>query len=124
MSKQKFEVEKKKYTVLDGFRFFFFLIISVILASLVFDIILTIVASSKGIERAVLDSSETVQVLSYVINPVIFILYFFIYNAVYKLKPRDAFSDGQKISLLPISVSIVLAIIAIFNDINRLCCHR
>ena len=114
MSKQKFEVEKNKYTVLDGFRFFFFLIISVILASLVFDIILTIVASSKGIERAVLDSSETVQVLSYVINPVIFIVYFFIYNAVYKLKPRDAFSDGQKISLLPISVSIVLAIIAIF----------
>ena len=114
MSKQDFKVEKNRYTVLDGFRFFFFLIISVILASLVFDIVLTIVASSKGIERAVLDSSETVQVLSYVINPVIFILYFIIYNAVFKLKARDAFSDGQKISLLPISVSIVLAIIAIF----------
>lgn len=114
MSKQDFKVEKNRYTVLDGFRFFFFLIISVILASLVFDIVLTIIASSKGIERAVLDSSETVQVLSYVINPVIFILYFIIYNAVFKLKARDAFSDGQKISLLPISVSIVLAIIAIF----------
>lgn len=114
MSKQDFKVEKNRYTVLDGFRFFFFLIISVILASLVFDIVLTIVASSKGVERAVLDSSETVQVLSYVINPVIFILYFIIYNAVFKLKARDAFSDGQKVSLLPISVSIVLAIIAIF----------
>lgn len=114
MSKQDFKVGKNKYTVLDGFRFFFFLIVSVILASLVFDIVLTIVANSKGIERAVLDSSETVQVLSYVINPIIFILYFIVYNAIYKIQSRDAFSDGQKISLLPISVSIVLAIIAIF----------
>jgi membrane protease YdiL (CAAX protease family) len=114
MSKQDFKVEKSKYTVLDGFRFFFFLIVSVILASLAFDIVLTIVASSKGIERAVLDASETVQVLSYVINPVIFILYFIVYNVVNKKQSRDAFSDGQKISLLPISVSIVLAIIAIF----------
>ena len=114
MDKQDFKVEKKNYSVLDGFRFFFFLIISVILASLVFDIVLTIISSSKGIERAVLDSSETVQVLSYAINPIIFILYFFVYNAVHKIKAKDAFSDGQKISLLPISVSIVLAIIAIF----------
>ena len=114
MSKQDFKVEKKGYSVVDGFRFFFFLIISVIIASLAFDIVLTIIASTKGVERAVLDSSETVQVLSYAINPIVFILYFVVYNAIFKVKARDAFSDGQKISLLPISVSIVLAIIAIF----------
>lgn len=114
MSKQNFKVEKNKYSVLDGFKFFFFLIVSIILASLVFDIVLAIIASCKGLERSVFETSETVQVLSYVINPIIFILYFFVYNAIHKIQIKDAFSDGQKISLLPISVSIVLAIIAIF----------
>lgn len=114
MSKQKFKVDKKNYSVLDGFRFFFFLIIAVIASSLLFDIILSIVANAKNIEKSVLSENETIQVLSYVVNPCVFIVFFCIYNIVCKTKAKDAFSDGQKISLLPISVSIVLAIIAIF----------
>lgn len=114
MSKQKFEVGKNKYTVLDGFKFFFFLIVAVIVSSLVFDIILSIVASVKGIERSVLNENETVQILSYVINPIVLIVYSVVYTLTHKIGFRNALSDGQKISLLPISVSIVLAIIAIF----------
>ena len=114
MSKQKFEVEKNKYSVLDGFKFFFFLVIAVILSSLLFDIVLSIVASIKGIEKTVLNENETVQLLSYVVNPVVLIVYSIVYTIIHKVKFREAFTDGQKVSLLPISVSIVLAIIAIF----------
>ena len=114
MSKQKFEVDKNKYSVLDGFKFFFFLIIAVILSSLLFDIVLSIVASIKGIDRLVLNEHETVQILSYVINPCVLIVYSVVYTITHKVKFRDALTDGQKVSLLPISVSIVLAIIAIF----------
>ena len=114
MSKQKFDIKKNNFTVLDGFKFFFYLIIAVIATSLLFDIILSIIATSKGLDSTVLTNNETVQVLSYVINPVVFIIYFIVYSLTHKVNMKDAFSDGQKVSLLPISVSIVLAIIAIF----------
>jgi len=114
MSKQKFKVEKSDYTVLDAFRFFFYLIITTFSVSLLFNIVISIYSSISGIDSQELSSSELVETLSFVINPVIFIIFFFVYNAIHKRNAKNAFSDGKKISLLPISVSIVLAIIAIF----------
>ncbi len=114
MDKQKFKVEKNNYTVIDAFRFFFFLIVTVFVVSLVFDIVVSIIASANGIDKTEFSNSDTVEALSYLMNPIVFILYFVIYNAKFKLKAKDAFSDGKKISLLPISVAIVLSIIAIF----------
>jgi len=114
MSKEKLIKERGKYTVLDAFRFFFFLVIAIFCASFVFDIILGIVANSKGISISELSKDETVQAISYAISPVVLIVFFLVYNKIRNIKNKDAFTDGQKVSLLPISVAIVLAIISIF----------
>lgn len=108
------QINKRKYSVLDAFKFFFFLVITIFAVSIIFDIVLGIVCSVKDIEREVLNNNEFVQIISYIINPIVFIIYFFVYNLIHKVDNKFAFNDGQKISLLPISVSIVLAIIAIF----------
>lgn len=111
MDKQNFKVENNKFAVIDAFRFFFYLVISIFVASSVFEIILSIIESAKGVS---LDNSEIVDILSWVISPLVIIVFSIVYTRVRKIKLRTAFSDGQKISLLPISVAIVLAIIAIF----------
>jgi membrane protease YdiL (CAAX protease family) len=61
-----------------------------------------------------LDENEVVQLISWLMSPIVIIIFSIVYCSVRKIKPRSVFSDGQKISLLPISVAIVLAIIAIF----------
>ena len=111
---KEFKVEKNQYTVLDAFRFFFFLLIATFGASILFDIIIAIIASVKGINTDVLYETDTVQVISCVVSPIVLITYYIIYTKVRKIAFKNSFSDGQKISLLPISVAIVLSIIAIF----------
>jgi len=111
MSKQKIKKVNNNFTVLDAFRFFFYLVITIFATSFVFEIVLTIIENSTGTSVA---DSELVAVLQYAISPVVLIVFSLIYSRVRKIKLRSAFNDGQKISLLPISVAIVLAIIAIF----------
>lgn len=110
MDKQKVK-QDNKFTVLDAFRFFFFLIIAIFVASMIFEIVLSIIESSTGND---IHETETVKVLEYVISPVTLIVFSIVYSLVRKVKLKSSFSDGQPISLLPISVAIVLAIIAIF----------
>ncbi|MGN0961071.1 MAG: lysostaphin resistance A-like protein [Christensenellales bacterium] len=114
MNKKKLSKFNNQYEVADAFRFFFFLIITVFLVSFVYNIVLNIIASIKGITFEALYNSDLVQVITNCLSPVTFIIFFLVYNSVRKIKYTDAFGDGQKISLLPISVAIVLAIIAIF----------
>ncbi|MBQ7351806.1 MAG: CPBP family intramembrane metalloprotease [Clostridia bacterium] len=115
MSKKNFKIEKgNTYSVLDAFKFFFFLVVTYFGATLVYMMIVSIVAGSKGMSSSELYATETCQALSFVLPPVVFISFFLIYNKVKKIKCKYAFSDGQPISLLPISVAIVLAIISIF----------
>ena len=114
MDKQEFKVGGNKYSVLDAFRFFFILIMVWFGVIIVFNIVVSIVASAKGVSSQELSQSDVVEVISYVISSLSFIITFLVYNKVRKVDYKYAFSDGQKISLLPISVSIVLAIIAIF----------
>lgn len=114
MNKEKFKVESNKYTVLDAFRFFFFLVITYFAVTIVYMIVMNIVAGAMGKAYADLMATDTAGLMSYIIPSLTFICYFFVYNKIRKVKYRDAISDGQKISLLPISVAIVLAIISIF----------
>ena len=111
MDKQKIKKEYNSFTMLDAFRFFFYLVIAIFVGSFIFNLIISIIESSTGKS---LENSETVSVLEYVISPVVLISFSLIYSRIRKVKLKRAFSDGQKISLLPISVAIVLAIIAIF----------
>lgn len=103
-----------KYTVLDAFKGFFYMFISTAVLSLIFDIVLRIVASANGQEYATLVKSDLVRIITCVLSPTIMICFYFIYNHKRKIKQTEALSDGEKISLLPISIAIVLAIIAIF----------
>ncbi len=116
MENEKVTKEKvvNKYTVLDAFKCFFFMFISTAVCSLLFRIILNIVAGATGQEYTALASSELVKVITFVLSPVIMIVFYLSYNHVRKVKQSEALSDGEKISLLPISIAIVLAIIAIF----------
>ena len=107
-------ISNNKYSILDAFKCYFFLVIITAVASLVYSIVLSIIASAKGISSAELTATDTVQVISFVISPVIFIIFFFCYNAKAKVKNKYALSDGNSISLLPISIAMVLAIISIF----------
>lgn len=114
MKKEKNFSVGNKYTVLDAFRSFFFLIIAVGVVSVLLQLVLSAVAKSTGTTYNDLINTDIVQVITYLLTPTVFILYYFIYNRIRKIKQREALSDGQKISLLPISIAIVLAIICIF----------
>lgn len=114
MKKEKDFSMKNEYTVLDAFKCFFFLIILMVGVSLVFEIVLSIIASTSGMTLEDISNSEGVTILKNLLNPLVFIMYFFVYTGIKKLNPKDALSDGQKISLLPISISMVLAVICIF----------
>lgn len=114
MNKKNFSKFNNKYEIIDAFRFFFFAVIAIFAVSMVFNIVINIIALLQNISFEEMASKEFVQVLSYALSSVTLIVFFFIYNSVRKIRFTEAFSDGQKISLLPISVSIVLAIIAIF----------
>lgn len=103
-----------KYTVLDTFKSFFILVICIGALSVLLQIVLSIIASLTGQAYDQLVGSEIVQVITYVLTPVLFICFYFIYNKARKISNKEAWSDGQKISLLPISIAIVLAIICIF----------
>jgi membrane protease YdiL (CAAX protease family) len=111
MDKQKVSQQKNTFTVLDAFRFFFYLIIAIIVTSAVYSVVISLV---ENVTSRSLDDSEIVAVIEYLLSPFILIVFSLIYCKVRKLKLKNSFSDGQKISLLPISVAIVLAIIAIF----------
>ena len=106
--------QKNEYTLLDAFKCFFFLIIVMVGVAIVLEIIIAIIAASSNQSFDAVASSDTVTIIKYIINPVVFIVYFFIYTSTKKLSVKDALSDGQKVSLLPISISMVLAVICIF----------
>lgn len=106
--------EYNRYTVLDAFKCFFWLLIVTALVSIVFQIVLLIVSKSLGQVYAELLETETVSLISCILSPVSMIVFFFAYNGIRKVKNREAITDGEKVSLLPISISIVLAIICIF----------
>lgn len=114
MKKESASVNNNKYTVADAFICIFFLLIVVFGISFIFELILSIIAGVQGIELQTLMASETVQIIQIVLSPTIFIVYFFVFSKIRKVRFREAWSDGQKISLLPVSIAIVLAIIAIF----------
>lgn len=114
MKKKKESKFNNRYEVIDAFRFFFFLVIAIFGMSFLYTVLLNIIASAKGVDYETLATTETAQVISYLITPVTLIVYFITYNSIRKVRCKEAFGDGQKISLLPISVAIVLAIIAIF----------
>lgn len=114
MNKEKDFSTKNKYGLIDAFKCFFFLIIVTAGVSLIMQIVANIVASSSGRTYEQVASGEVFQILTYILSPTIFIVYFFVYNSVKKVSNKEALSDGQKISLLPISISMVLAVICIF----------
>lgn len=111
---KKVKLEKNSFTVLDAFRFFFFLIIVTFAVSFVFEIMLVMIAGAKGMTFEEISLNETTQVISCMVSPIVFIIYYIVYAKIRNFSFKRPFSDGQRISLLPISVAIVLAIIAIF----------
>lgn len=114
MNTEKNFQTKNKYDLLDAFKCFFFLIIVTAGVSIIMQIVANIVASSTGRTYEQVVSGDVFQIITYIISPVVFIIYFFAYNAIKKVSNKEAISDGQKISLLPISISMVLAVICIF----------
>ncbi len=106
--------EYNKYGILDAFRCFFFLVVIVGLVSLVLQVVLAIIANTKGILYGDLIQSDTVSVVSSALSSITMIVFFFAYNGIRRIKNREAVTDGEKLSLLPISIAIVLAIICIF----------
>ena len=114
MKEDKNLTAKNEYALIDAFKCFFFLIIIMVGVAIVLEIVLAIVASASGQTFEQVASSDTVTIIKYILNPVVFIVYFFVYTGTKKLSMKDALSDGQKVSLLPISISMVLAVICIF----------
>ena len=114
MNKKKISKFNKDYEVVDAFRFFFFLVITIFGASFLYSLIIGFVAGGKGVSVEEIDNSIPATIIRQMLTPVSLIILFIVYNSVRKVKFSKALSDGQKISLLPISVAIVLSIIAIF----------
>lgn len=106
--------EYNRYTVLDAVKTIFWLLIISTLVSIVYQVVLIIVAKCVAIEYDELIKKDLINVISYIISPVAMIVFFFVYNKKRNIKNKEALTDGEKVSLLPISISIVLAIIAIF----------
>lgn len=114
MNKQKNFSMENKYTFVDAFKSFFFILIIMTVLSFVMQLVINIIATSSGQELEKVTSSTTVTIISGLITPITFIVFYFAYNKYKKVNNRVALSDGQKISLLPISIAMVLAIICIF----------
>lgn len=112
-SKKNFEVEKK-LSVLDAFKAFFFVIIIMIAMSLILNFVLGQIASVQNVDIEVVQNSTLGVLLTYSLSALSFIIFFFVYNKCINVKNKFAISDGQKISLLPVSIAMVLAIICIF----------
>jgi len=114
MKKQKkFDMENK-YTFVDAFKCFFFLLIAITGISFLMQIIIGIVASVSGQQYSDVASSNTINIITALLSPVIFIIFYFVFNKYKKVNNRVALSDGQSVSLLPISIAMVLAIICVF----------
>lgn len=112
-SKKNFVVDKK-LSVLDAFKALFFVIIIMIAMSVILDFILGQVADYQDVDIKVVQNSMLGVVLTYTLSALSFIIFFFVFNKCVKVKNKFAISDGQKISLLPVSIAMVLAIICIF----------
>lgn len=110
---KKFSMENK-YTFVDAFRCLFIVLIVMTVMSFVLQIALSIYVASSGQDYEIVANSNTVNIISALMSPIIFIVMYFVYNKFKKVNNRVALSDGQKISLLPISIALVLAIICIF----------
>lgn len=106
--------EYNRYTVLDAVKTIFWLLVSTTLVSLVFQIVLLIIAKIMSVDVATFADNTIVTIINCCLTPVTMLVFFFAYNYKHKIKCAEAVTDGEKISLLPISISIVLAIIAIF----------
>lgn len=107
-------VSNNKYEVIDAFKSYFFIVVITGIVSLVYSIVISIIASIKGVSVEALSSSTIAQVVSFTVTPVIYLTFFFCYNKKVKVRNKFAISDGNSISLLPISIAMVLAIISIF----------
>lgn len=105
---------KNTYSLIDAFKCFLFLIIVTVGVSVVLQIIMAIVATSTKQTLEQVSSSDTFIILTQILSPLVFIIYYFVFNAIKKVDNKYALSDGQKVSLLPISISMVLAVICIF----------
>lgn len=105
---------RNHFNLEDAFKCFFFLIVTVSLVALLYQIILVMVSANMGMEYKDFYALPLVQIISISITPVTFILYFFIYNALNHINTRHAVKDEIKKSLLPISVAMVLSVISIF----------
>lgn len=105
---------KNTYNLIDAFKCFLFLIIVTVGVSVVLQIIMAIVATSTKQTLEQVSSSDTFIILTHILSPLVFIIYYFVFNAIKKVDNKYALSDGQKVSLLPISISMVLAVICIF----------
>ena len=103
--------EYKEYSLIDAFKVFFYLLIVVAGVSFFLQITIIIVGGNNATN---LLESERVKIIAYLLTPLTFITFYVFYNAKRKVKQTFAFGDGQKISFLPISVAMVLAIICIF----------
>lgn len=108
-----FDVQNK-YSFLDAFKCFLYLLLVTAGVSLIFQIVLAIISGVSGRPYNELLVSDTVTILQYILNPVIMIVFYLVFNKIKKVNNKFALSDGQKISLLPISIALVLSIIAIF----------
>lgn len=112
-SKKNFEVGKK-FSVLDAFKAFFLLIVVMLSFSIVLTIVCEVIASVKNITTTELQKSTPFIVISQLLSGFIFIIFFIVYSRCVKVKGHAVIGDGQPISLLPISIAMVMAIICIF----------
>lgn len=114
MNKNKNFSQGNKYEFIDGFKCFFFLVIIIVALSVLLNMIFSVIANSMNVSLETFNSYPIATIITLLASPVAFIIYYFVYNKVRKVNNKFAMSDGQKISLLPISTSMVLAIISIF----------
>ena len=114
MKKNKNFSMENKYTFVDAFKTFFFILIAMTAISFLMQIIISIVSTTTGQTFEAVAGSTTMSIISALMSPVIFIVFYFVFNKYKKTSNRVALSDGQRISLLPISIALVLAIISVF----------
>ena len=96
MNKNKDFSMENKYTFIDAFKCFFYLLITIIGVSFLIEIVLAIVAAASGKAYEDLAASSTVTIVSSLVSSLAFLIYYFVYNGCKKVSNRVALSDGQK----------------------------
>lgn len=104
---------KGQYSLLDGAKVIFYLLLVVAFTSLLYNTVISVIANLSDVTVDSINDLNYVKAISLIIIPLAYIIFFVVYNKLNKINSSYACGLKSKITLLPISISLVIGLIAV-----------